>query len=371
MPTVNAAGQYNLQVTDMANGCTATTTVSVLGNTTPPDLNIGPAIVLPCAPPSTTLQGSSATPGALFDWMSSDGNIVSGKTTATPLIDAPGLYSLTVTDPANGCTASGFVTVSAPILDFPSIVGTDPSCTDPFGSILFFGGATSQGPFLYSIDNGASFSQDSLFANLPAGIYQTVVQGAGGCEVQASLELPAVLLFTVELPDTVSLAPGETVQLYPVLDIPESEIASVVWAPGAGLNCTDCLNPVAAPLVAGNYLVTLSNLNGCTASATVFIKLEATDAIYIPNAFSPDSDGPNKLFLLQTNRLFNNFEIQVFDRWGGLLFQSTDPNEAWDGRAKGQRMNPGVYAYFIRFDFVNSAGETETFLRSGDVLLLR
>ena len=93
--------------------------------------------------------------------------------------------------------------------------------------------------------------------------------------------------------------------------------------------------------------------------------------MYLPNVFSPNLDGVNDLFIVETALAVQNFDMQIFDRWGGLLFRSSDINNGWDGSARGRAMNPGVYAYMIRFEFVDGAGEIQAFLQSGDVLLVR
>ncbi len=370
-PLVNAAGTYNLQVTDAANGCTATATAQVSADTTQPDAQAGQDASLSCNMPTLTLQGSSVTPGALFQWATVNGSIVSGPATANPEVDAPGQYVLVVTDATNGCTAGDTVTVSASSSDFPSISVTLPTCVDTLGSILFAGGHSGLGPYLYSIDNGASFGQDSLFAALPAGTYQTVVQDAGGCEQAAVVVFPAITPLTIDLPGSVTLATGASYLLNPVVNIPSAAVASVGWTPGVGLSCTDCLNPIAAPLANTSYQLVVTSQSGCTASAVILVTVNTTAEVYVPNVFSPNGDSFNDLFQLQTNQSLQNFELRIFDRWGGLLFESTDPGFGWDGTASGKQMNPGVYAYFIRFDVVNATGEAEEQLLEGGVLLLR
>ncbi|MCB0534774.1 MAG: gliding motility-associated C-terminal domain-containing protein [Saprospiraceae bacterium] len=370
-PLANAAGTYTLQITDMTNGCSATASTIVSTNTTPPDAQAGQDASLSCNMPTLTLQGSSATPGVLFQWATVNGSILSGPNAATPEVGAAGQYVLVVTDPQNGCTASDTVSISAISTGFPSASETQPTCMDKLGSILFTGGQTGLGPYLYSIDNGASFGQDSLFAALPPGTYQTVVQDADGCEQQAIVVLQAISPLTIDLPGNVTLAAGETLLLNPVLNIPSAAVASVAWTPGAGLSCTDCLNPLAAPLANTSYQLVVTSQSGCTASAVVLITVNTTAEVYVPNVFSPNGDGSNDLFQLQTNQSLQNFELRIFDRWGGLLFESTDPGLGWDGTARGKPMNPGVYAYFIRFDAVNVAGEVEGHLLEGGVLLFR
>ena len=94
----------------MTNGCTATDFALVTRNVTPPNVSAGADMVLTCTTTQINLAGSSSTAGATFAWVASNGgHIVSGSTTATPLVDAAGTYELTVTDPTNGCTAQDVI----------------------------------------------------------------------------------------------------------------------------------------------------------------------------------------------------------------------------------------------------------------------
>jgi hypothetical protein len=120
-PTVDKAGSYTLTVTDPANGCTDTDTVEVTLNKTPPQAEAGADKPIDCVTGSVVLAGSSNTPGATFSWSTQDGNIVSGEDTATPTVDKPGTYTLTVTDPANGCTATDSVIVRPCLVDYCSL----------------------------------------------------------------------------------------------------------------------------------------------------------------------------------------------------------------------------------------------------------
>jgi gliding motility-associated-like protein len=365
----NAGGLYALTVTDQTNGCTATAQTTVNQSVVPPLADAGPDMKLGCNMPTTVLAGSSTTPGAEFNWTTVDGHFVSGTSTPTPLVDARGVYTLLVTDPANGCTASSTVLVDASEVLLPTATSVAPDCITPTGTIVFSGGAT--GSYLYSIDDGAHFSQDSVFANLPAGLYPTVVQDAGGCEQTATVDLPGVTPLTVDLGPDQTVPAGAAVLLQPALNIPADEVAAAVWTPATGLDCADCLSPIATALQGLTYTVLVTSTSGCTGTASVVIRVEVQDHIYVPNVFSPDADGENDIFRVYTNMPLANFEMAVFDRWGGLLFQTDDMSSGWDGSARGKALQPGVYAYFIRFDYAEANGEVEKRLLEGGVLLVR
>jgi len=77
-----------------------------------PNVSAGLDKVLTCLVTSVVLDGSSTTPGVSYLWTTSDGNIVSGANTAAPTVNAAGTYTLTVTNTANGCTATDAAAVT-------------------------------------------------------------------------------------------------------------------------------------------------------------------------------------------------------------------------------------------------------------------
>ncbi len=111
-PVVSVKGIYTVYAYTNLEGCFAKKTVNVLENKEPPNVNAGDDKALTCLITSIQLSGSSSTPNATYLWSTLDGNIVSGGTTLTPTIDKAGTYTLTVTDPINGCQASDTVLVT-------------------------------------------------------------------------------------------------------------------------------------------------------------------------------------------------------------------------------------------------------------------
>lgn len=88
--------------------------------------------------------------------------------------------------------------------------------------------------------------------------------------------------------------------------------------------------------------------------------------IRLPNAFTPNGDGFNDTFTVG-NGVFINFRMQIFDRWGSLIFNSTNPNVGWDGNYNGSPASMGGYAYRISFQ---DAGNT-TIQQTGTLVLIR
>lgn len=91
--------------------------------------------------------------------------------------------------------------------------------------------------------------------------------------------------------------------------------------------------------------------------------------VFVPNAFSPNSDGVNDVFrpFFSPLPVAADYELLIFDRWGALLFESNDPTAGWDGSFLNQRMPIGVYVYTLRYQ----AKEGVVRPRNGTVNLLR
>ncbi|MBC6993113.1 gliding motility-associated C-terminal domain-containing protein [Neolewinella lacunae] len=88
----------------------------------------------------------------------------------------------------------------------------------------------------------------------------------------------------------------------------------------------------------------------------------------IPQLITPNGDGTNDFFRLFTNCPVNQYTLQIFNRWGGRVFSSTDPAEGWDGRKDGTPQNSDVYLYRMAFRY---PGEEEMQVREGQFSLVR
>jgi gliding motility-associated-like protein len=67
-------------------------------------------------------------------------------------------------------------------------------------------------------------------------------------------------------------------------------------------------------------------------------------SIYIPNAFSPNGDGLNDTFGVKGEGI-NNYHLYVYNRWGEMIWDSTNPRQTWDGKYNGSMSESGVYVY--------------------------
>ncbi len=91
---------------------------------------------------------------------------------------------------------------------------------------------------------------------------------------------------------------------------------------------------------------------------------------YAPNAFSPNYDGDNDQFQVFLPCLWAQFRLEVFDRWGNLVFAADDPETGWNGAGRGREPVPGVYVWRVEWTG-ELFGQPRVVKKAGDVLLVR
>lgn len=151
---------------------------------------------------------------------------------------------------------------------------------------------------------------------------------------------------------------------------PNVDIVAYFWDFGDGTTSSSP-NPVHQYTQQGEYTVTLTLIdeNGCEYTFTQYeyITVDQRIRLYVPNAFTPNGDNVNDEFFVG-HRLIENFEMMIMDRWGKVIYQTTNINFSWDGTdASGQKLPEGVYAYAIRA----TAYDGYKFEKSGTITLVR
>lgn len=128
------------------------------------------------------------------------------------------------------------------------------------------------------------------------------------------------------------------------------------WDPPRGLSCIDCPNPVANPDTTTMYYLSVTDDNGCKSIDSVLVTVDETSGWYLPNAFSPDGNGVNDILFFYGTGV-KEFVLQVYDRWGEKVFETTDMKVGWDGIYKGKASIAGVYAYQLTITFKSTKVE--------------
>ena len=118
----------------------------------------------------------------------------------------------------------------------------------------------------------------------------------------------------------------------------------------------------------GSYSLAVTDSYGCSATENISITTkQCLFGIYFPNAFTPDGDGANDLFRPYALGNILHYQLQVFNRWGQMVFATEDYNRGWNGTVNGVAQPTGTYVWISRYQF---GGEGEK-VDKGTVLLIR
>ncbi len=282
-----------------------------------------------------------------------------------------GDYDVMITD-ANGCMASGSITLSHPEAITIGFEVSQPDCfTNENGliTVLQSGGVL---PVRYSKD-GINYQSSPTFSDLSGGSYTISALDANDCEVKEIIMINVVVDISVDLGDDQVIMPGDTALIQALVNAPFDSLLSITWTGLINPDCPTCLTQLVTPIITTAYTVSVSSAQGCSALDSMNIFVERNIAIYVPNVFSPNGDGINDRLLISAGTAVQEIEsFTIFDRWGNMMylnehFLPNDPGEAWDGKHNGVTLNPGVYAFKMLARFAD--GRTE--IRYGDVTLLR
>ncbi len=186
---------------------------------------------------------------------------------------------------------------------------------------------------------------------------------------------------------TVEVIPGPETQLTEIYDFfPEQTVEVEVntngngayiyeWSPIDLVSCVSCNNPQIVPdSTMSLYVRVVDPITSCWTIDTTILRLNndcPTDLIGVPNIFTPNNDGFNDKLELHLSPAIQETGIdmfRIFDRWGALVFETKNANDAWDGTFKGKKLPSGVYVYYIEAPCPIGEGKI---LKKGDITLFK
>lgn len=142
---------------------------------------------------------------------------------------------------------------------------------------------------------------------------------------------------------------------------------SILWSPAATLTNPTTYSPTAKPIATTNYTLTVRDNNGCTSTddATVTVIPYCVD---VKNAFTPNGDGINDRWIVTSGgACTKQISVQVYNRYGGLVYRNDNYQNNWDGTYNGKAMPDGTYYYNIMYRLIDD----RTIPVKGDVTILR
>jgi len=117
------------------------------------------------------------------------------------------------------------------------------------------------------------------------------------------------------------------------------------WTPSAGLNDSTLSSPTASPMQTTTYYVTGTSTGGCSATDSVIVTVIPT--IEFPDGITPNGDGKNDTWVIDYIQEYPNAVVEIYNRWGELLFHSDNYQNDWDGTYNGENLPIGTYYYII------------------------
>ena len=189
------------------------------------------------------------------------------------------------------------------------------------------------------------------------GLHYEYLETVLGCDsVVEHMIIVSATLPAISLGNDTMICRGDKV----MLDVGDGLWESIVWQDGT----TDAMYEVTE---SGEYSVVVSYECG-EYSDTIIVNVEDCNYyLWLPDAFTPNSDGLNDLFEAIGIGI-TEYHIYIYSRWGQLIFEGNDINDSWDGRYQGEKVQMGVYTYYIRF---KTTLDTRERTRSGIVTVVR
>lgn len=325
-----------VELTD-ADGCSGRDSafLTTLPN---PMVNLGPDTSL------CRIEGFNlAAPSGFSTYLWSNGDSL-----PSVAISQPGPIWVEVVD-ANGCIARDTIEISEQPLPVPSI-GSDTLVCEPASSLLLAVQPNGFGNYLWSTGE----TTEEITVQEP-GTYSVVVSNQPGCEDSARVTVEFGELPSPELgPDRdICRQDDATMSLAPVPG------TSILWWDGnTEWNTT--------PERSGTYWVQLTNECGSVRDSITLRFATEEDSLFLPNVFSPNGDGINDCFRIETVQP-EEFLVEVYDRWGRLIYGSRDIDACWNGFFQGKEAPESVYTVLVQFR--GCSGKLQ--VRSGTLTLLR
>lgn len=332
--TVTAEGVYSVTVTNACGSASDQTFVDLIPTI---ELDLGGEIVA-CEGDIVTLDASNED--ATYLWQN-------GQTGPTLQVLSNGVYSVTVTTPCE--TRAEEVTVIF-IPDVGPELGQDTLLCA--GDTIFLD-ATLAGASSYLWQDGFS-----------GAVYPATQGGDYSVSVETVCRTFSDALYLYYIPEIVFDLGRDTFlcDAQILLDAGAGAPATYQWQDGFD----GALYLVKSP---GLYSVTA--FNECQhVSDTILVKECENCSVFFPNIFTPNFDGVNDTFRPFSGCPPESYHFRVFDRWGGLVFESRDPDEGWDGAFRGRPAGAGIYVWQLEFT-VRENGRLRTEQANGGVSLIR
>lgn len=366
----STAGNYPVKLTVTGtNGCKKTITKSITVHPLPAIVISGRNNI--CKGDQTTLTASG---GTAYLWLTADGNI-SCNDCASPVI-APAVNTDYVARGTNefGCVSYDTVTIKITQPFRLAYVNNAKVCAGE--KVLLQ--VTGADVYEWMPSNGLSNSNSGSPLAGPASTTQYKVTGkdANGCYSDTGIitvtvnEIPAI-----NAGEDKTINTGSSAELIPATS---PDVNEVIWTPTGNLFRNADYAVTVKPVTTTEYTATAKNANGCQAADKVKVIVTSSNNdgpagdLFIPNTFSPNSDGANDIFYPRSARNILIKRLKIMNREGVTVFEKTNFNtndaaSGWDGTVRGNK--PAIDVYIYAIEIIGADGRSKVI--SGNISLIR
>jgi gliding motility-associated-like protein len=254
----------------------------------------------------------------------------------------PGIYELTAID-GNGCSITKQITLTSPPRVNLNASTRDVSCNGARdGEVVIIASGGGGSSFTYDWSNGAQGARVSF---LPKGEFSVTVTDQNNCSVSGTYNIdePEPLAVEVETTPANEGCNGTATAMVSGGTAPYT----YVWNAGLSNEATQ------TNLCAGEYNVIVRDANGCSndeAPALLSIKDRTFPCIESSVVITPDGDGLNEVFMINCIEELSNNTVQIYNRWGQLVYERDDYDNTWNGvTTNGDELPDGPYYYIIEW----------------------
>lgn len=267
-----------------------------------------------------------------------------GSTNSTRYVNSPGTYWVVLTNScgSNSDTMNLLNVFHSPVVQLPN--DTNICIGD---SILLYAPTTN------CVNIWQASDTIDMIVAYQSGTYSLVAIGTNGCSGSDIFSLKVIE------PPYINLGPDTTICLGKAIIFNGSAQGFNLWQNGS--NAFDI-----SISENENVSLTVSNLCGVTTDSVVVSFVECEQYVYVPNAFTPNGDGLNDIFLPWTDNI-TDYQLRIYDRWGILVFITNDRNIGWDGNFNGSPSQEDAYVWWVEY----SNYAKQKFINKGTVTLYR
>lgn len=269
-----------------------------------------------------------------------------------------GNYTVTIKNNTCGTQLIKTLAITTPAPVVENVTHSNATCIPANGTIsITASGGTS--PYTYAINTG-TYSASNSFNALSAGTYTVFTKDSHSC---LAYSLVTITQSAINNPTITVTANPDTICSGDSIKLSAQGATTYTWIPSTYLTNSGSASVVAYPPTSITYTVVGSDANNCKNYATAFLTVLAANSNFCAtvsgvvkthNAFSPNNDGLNDLFIIDNITDVASNHVYIYNRWGQLLWDKSkydNTTVVWDGKTQdGVALYSGTYFYVIEIE---------------------